>query len=144
MARPFSLAGLLRLRQLQQQEAAGRLATANQRQRENAARQAGARAALAGTLSEATDASTLYAVAAARASARSMLTDLTALASAHETEAAQAREAFSAARKRSHALEKLEARHNLAAAAEDVKSEQTALDEIASTAWQRRGQEGSR
>jgi flagellar FliJ protein len=137
MARSFPLAGLLRLRQLQQDQAAGDLAAANARLRENGRSIAQARGLLGTTASEVSDAAALHALAAARASSRSMLADLQALEQLRRDEAEQARAGFQQARARAVALEKLEARHAVAAAAEELHGEQVALDEIASGAWHR-------
>ncbi|WP_166878193.1 hypothetical protein [Salinibacterium sp. ZJ450] len=137
MARPFTLAGLLRLRTLQQDAAAGDLAAANARLHESGARQARARTALGGTPTDPTDTTTLYAVAAARAASRSMLADLEALRQQQAEDAAAAESAFTAARAATVGLEKLEARHALAIAADDLHAEQTVIDEIASGSWHR-------
>jgi flagellar protein FliJ len=137
MARTFPLAGLLRLRQIEKDHAASDLAAANAFRREAGERQARAMAALHAVPAEATDASTLFALAAARASSRSMLADLAVLGARAEAEAAQAQEAFTDAKKRAVGLEKLEARHRDGVAAGDLHAEQANVDEIATTAWQR-------
>jgi flagellar FliJ protein len=137
MKRSFPLAGLLRLRHLQQDQAAGDLAAANSRLRDSGRSLVQARSLLGESLSEVSDAAALHALAASRASSRSMLADLQALDALRRDEAEQARQAFQQARARAIALEKLQARHELAAAAEELRSEQVALDEIASGAWHR-------
>ncbi|MEN0086729.1 MAG: hypothetical protein AAGC66_18320 [Leifsonia sp.] len=137
MARAFALAGLLRLRQIEKEHAASDLAAANAMRRDASERQARAIAALHAVPVEATDASTLFAMAAARASSRSMLADLTALAAEAEAEAEVAQEAFTEAKKRAVGLEKLETRHREQLAAGDLNAEQAAIDEIATGAWQR-------
>lgn len=137
MARSFQLAGLLRLRQIEKDHAASDLAAANAFRREVGERQARAIAALHAVPVEATDASTLFALAAARASSQSMLADLTALAVHAEAEAEQAQETFTEAKKRAVGLEKLEARHTAEVVAHDLGTEQAAIDEIATGAWQR-------
>ena len=76
-------------------------------------------------------------MAAARASSRSMLADLTALAAEAEAEAEVAQEAFTEAKKRATGLEKLETRHRQEVAAGDLSAEQAAIDEVATGAWQR-------
>lgn len=141
MARTFPLAGLLRLRQLQQDRAASELAAANNRMRETAARRMRARAELGQTPLDVFDSATLHAVAAARASSRSMLADLESLNQEQQTAAAQSQAAFNAARAQSVALEKLEARHAETVAAEELHGEQIVLDEIASGGWNRDRQE---
>jgi flagellar FliJ protein len=137
MAKPFSLAGLLRVRHAQQQKAMAELSDANHRVRDVAER----RARTERTLEDAvagnavvTDAATLTAIAAARASTRAMLSELDAVAEVHQATADRAQVDYNAARARAVALEKLEDRHAVAAAAEELHDEQIALDEIASVA----------
>jgi flagellar FliJ protein len=142
MARSFPLAGLLRLRHLQQDQAASRLAAANARLRESGTSLVQARTLLGESISEVSDPATLHAVAAARASSRSMLAELQAADTLRRTEAEQAQLAFQQARAQAIGLEKLEAQHDLSAAAEELHGEQVVLDEIASGAWHRG--EGSR
>jgi flagellar FliJ protein len=137
MGRTFALAGLLRLRQIEKEHAASDLAAANALRRDTGERQARAIAALHAVPVEATDASTLFAMAAARASSRSMLADLSVLSARAEAEASAAQEAFTEAKKRAVGLEKLETRHREAVVAGDLGAEQAAIDEIATGAWQR-------
>ncbi|GAA4674407.1 flagellar export protein FliJ [Frondihabitans cladoniiphilus] len=140
MASPFSLSGLLRVRHAQQKQAMAELAAANNRVGEIAERRASVEHTLEGAVgnkSVVTDAATLNAIAAARASTRGMLTELDAIAAQHRASADLAQAEFNAARARSIALEKLETRHAEAAAAEDLRVEQIALDEIASIAHTR-------
>ncbi|NYD75308.1 MULTISPECIES: hypothetical protein [Leifsonia] len=137
MARAFALAGLLRLRQIEKEHAASDLAAANALRRDAGERQARAIAALHAVPVEATDAGTLFAMAAARASSRSMLADLAALAAEREAEAAAAQEAFTEAKKRAVGLEKLENRHRAEVVAGELSAEQSAIDEMATGAWQR-------
>src|SRR5690606_2272893 len=111
MSRMFPLAGLLRLRQVQEERAASDLAAANVRARELRARQARMRGALGETSTTPTSTTVLYAVAAARASSRSMLAELDALDSEHQPVLDEANEVFSEARARSIGLEKLAVRH---------------------------------
>lgn len=138
MSRPFSLAGLLRLRHLQQDQAAGDLAAANARLRATATRIDETRAALEHLPLNPTGADTLYAIAAARASSRSMLAELVALDDVAQQAAAAAQADFEAKKAASASLEKLEGRHGAAEAAEDLHAQQTVIDEIASTGWHRR------
>jgi flagellar FliJ protein len=137
MARAFALAGLLRLRQIEKEHAASDLAAANALRRDAGERQARAIAALHAVPAEATDAGTLFAMAAARASSRSMLADLNALAAETEAQAETAQQAFTEAKKRAVGLEKLETRHRQGVVAGDLSAEQAAIDEIATGAWQR-------
>lgn len=137
MNRQFSLAGLLRLRQLQQDQAATGLARARSRSSSVRARETAARRELSATDDPISSSASLRAVAAARSSSHSMLADLQNLARLAETDEAAAREEFIAARTRSVGLEKLQARHNAEVNTEDLRAEQSALDEIASTMWHR-------
>ncbi|WP_157156818.1 hypothetical protein [Diaminobutyricimonas sp. LJ205] len=137
MARLFPLAGLLRLRHLQEEQAASTLAAANSRLGESSVQAARARTALGGTPTEATSTQTLYALAATRASTRSMLADLEALRTEQQAEAQRAEQAFAEARAQSIGLEKLHGRHTAAAAAEELHTEQSVIDELASVAWHR-------
>ena len=133
MARTFRLAGLLRLRQVQQDQAASDLAAANERVRESSARQNRVRVALGGVGVEATSSNVLYAIAAARSSSRSMLAELSAVESVDRAAVADAAEAYAKARARSLGLEKLEERHTETQNSEDLAAQQAAIDEIASS-----------
>lgn len=137
MARMFPLAGLLRLRQIQEEQAASDLAIANARAREISARQRQARSSLASSSSDVASPTVLYAVAAARASSRSMLAELDALDCEHQPTLDRANQDFTEARARSIGLEKLAGRHHEQLTAEELHAEQTAIDEIASTGWHR-------
>ena len=131
MARDFRLAGLLRLRQVQQDQAASDLAAANDRARESAARQNRVRATLGGVGVDATSSNVLYAIAAARSSSRSMLAELTAVESRDRAAVDDAAAAYARARARSLGLEKLEARYIENRNADDVAAQQAVVDEIA-------------
>ncbi|BDZ49016.1 hypothetical protein GCM10025867_12570 [Frondihabitans sucicola] len=138
--KPFSLTGLLRVRHAQQQKAMAELSEANRRIRDVAERRARTERTLTdavGSKDVVTDAATLNAVAAARASTRGMLAELDAVAAEHRAAAAAAQQEYNATRARSIALEKLEARHAILAAAAELHDEQIALDEIASVAHHR-------
>lgn len=138
MARAFALAGLLRLRRVQQDAAAGDLARANGRVRDNDAIQNRARRSLEGFSAQPTDVDTLRAIAAARASSSSMLADLTAAAALRHREAAQAEAEFYAAKTKTVSIQKLDDKHTRSEQEEDLRAQQLALDEIATTGWQRR------
>lgn len=137
MNRQFSLAGLLRLRQTQQDAAASGLARANARSASLRSRRATSREELAESTGNAGSSAALLAIAAARASAQSMLAELDALAAGAEAEAAQARAEYTEAKRRAVGLEKLENRHGAAFEASALRAEQGVLDEIASSAWHR-------
>jgi flagellar FliJ protein len=137
MARTFSLAGLLRLRQIQQDQAASDLSAANSRVYENTARQRQALASLGGIATDVEDTAVLYAIAASRAASRGMLAELQMAELAQRESLASASAAYTAARAKSVGLEKLELRHAEAVATGDLIAEQGVLDEIASTGWHR-------
>ena len=141
MPRRFPFAGLLRLRQVQEEQSASDLAVAHARAREISSRQSRARTELGEGRSEATNSAVLYAVAAARASSRSMLAELDALDCEHQPSLDHATRAFAEARARSIGLEKLEGRHSDAEAAAELTAEQAAIDEIASIGWHRKKDE---
>jgi len=143
MARIFPLAGLLRLRQTQQEQTASDLAIANARAHEINSKQDRVRLALSNVSSQAASTSVLYAVAAARASSQSMLAELDALDCDHRPVLDGAARAFTEARARSTGLEKLESKHSAEVVAEELHAEQVALDEIASVGWHRRKEEGT-
>ena len=133
-SRAFSLAGLLRLRTLEQDQAAARLSSANNRSQVLRSRQSALRDQLTESPVEVNSTQALRYAAIARASMAGMLADLHTLEEAQDAETDSAREAFSAARSRTVGLEKLQARHHRAIADQDLAAEQTALDEIASGA----------
>jgi flagellar protein FliJ len=135
MARAFPLAGLLRLRHLEEDQAASHLAAANSRLEESSVRRDRARTALGGSSTEATSVESLYAVAAARASTRGMLADLDALGRRHESAQEEAQTLFDAARAQSMRMEKLARRHQDSVAADELHDEQIIIDEIAATSW---------
>jgi flagellar FliJ protein len=137
MARAFRLAGLLRLRQVQQEQAASDLASVNARARANTVQQNRTRAALGGMSAEPTSSNVLYAIAAARSSSRSMLAELDAIGFRTQAQVDAAAAAYAEARTRSLGLEKLEARHIEIEGGADVAAQQAAVDEISSTAIHR-------
>ncbi|MDD1475657.1 flagellar FliJ family protein [Arthrobacter sp. H16F315] len=137
MNRQFSLAGLLRLRRIQQDQAATGLARARSRSSSVRAREAAARRDLSIDDADVVSSASLRAVAAARSSSHSMLAELRGLTTIAQADESAAREAFTAARVRSVGLEKLQARHQAEVLSADLQAEQSALDEIASTVFHR-------
>jgi len=142
--RRFSLAGLLRLRQIEQDQAASDLANANALLYESSVHERQLRTALAATESEATGTETLYAVAASRAASRGMLAEACALAAARRLAAGEAQHGYNAARARAITLEKLEDQHAEALSMQELREEQHVIDEIASQRWGARGGEEKR
>lgn len=137
MNRQFSLAGLLRLRQIQQDQAATGLAQARSHSAAVRARETAARRDLTLTDNDVVTSQALNAIAAARFSSFSMLADLQSLTAEAQSAEDAAREEFTAARTRSVGLEKLQTRHDAEVLSADLRAEQAALDEIASTVWHR-------
>ena len=133
MARRFPLAGLLRLRHAEQDRAAAVLATANERVRDAADARLAARRSLADAegAQPITDAATMSAVAAARAATRGMLEELDAVTRSRRADADRAQADYNDARRSALGLEKLEAQHDRQQTAEELRTEQNALDEIA-------------
>lgn len=136
----FSLAGLLRLRRLQEDQAAAELAVARSSARDIAARRAMAHARLAsGDAAVATPAE-LFAIAATRSSSSGMLAELAELQELGRSELEAARARHDAARRAARSIEKLEERHILAVTVDELRVEQRAIDELA--AKRRRVEDG--
>jgi flagellar FliJ protein len=131
----FGLAGLLRVRGLAEQRAAGDLAAANRDLDTIRVRGSRARAALAGAGHDPADAAGLAAIVAARSSLHALLGDLASLHDRAALGAAEARVAHHAARAETVSLEKLHQRHLAAEHADELRAEQAALDEIAIQGW---------
>lgn len=130
MARPFPLANLLRLRQLQEEQAAADLARANaERARAEARRQETADMLAGAAMPTDADPLTWRAAVAARASLGSLTTEAVAALEARRVAAEGATTDWSAARRDSRALEILADRHEVEQRKEDERVEQLALDE---------------
>ena len=135
MTRQFPLAGLLRLRKIREDQAAGTLAAANAEVRTTSERDAHIRSELSESTPTVANSAAINAVYTARAASRSMLAELDALATLQRTAAAESSAEFAEARSQSVRLEKLELRHTEAALSEELRAEQIVLDEIASRSW---------
>lgn len=137
MAKPFALLGLLRVRTVQQDEAAVVAATAVRHAHSVRVR----RQAVVDELGRSGDApaspEVMMAIAAARSSSRGMLAELESLITLADADAAAAGAALAEARSKTIPLEKMELRHREEAFAEDLRVEQNALDEIATNSWHR-------
>ncbi|MGO4384481.1 flagellar FliJ family protein [Specibacter sp. RAF43] len=131
MTKTFRLAGLLRYRKLQEDQASAGLARANDRRNSHGRRVAGARRDLAETAAEVSSAAALTAAAAARSASRSLLLELQSLATSLDAEAACAQAALVEAKTAANSLEKLAERHELASNAAELLDEQKFLDELA-------------
>lgn len=134
MSNLFRLAGLLRLRKLQEESVRAELArtraVAVQRRREEQR----VRAVLGESAVDAASAEAVQSIAAARASSSSMLGELDALLARDEEAVASAAAAHAEARGHTRRLEKLEERHDARVRAESLRAEQLALDEHAGRA----------
>jgi len=139
MADKFRLAGLLKFRQAQEDQAAAALARANARRKEHSTRLKDARTILAESPTEPETAAAMRASAAARSASRSMLADLHAVSENAEAEAEVAQADLLAAKQAAASLEKLSERHLLDRTEELLREEQHFLDELAGS----RGQFGS-
>lgn len=141
MPRRFNLAGLLRLRHMQEDSAAAALAAANGRMSRGSSRSSAVRAALGESETEVSTAAGMAAMAASRASSVSMLADLRIMTQLDAEAVQQAEADFMAARAKSKGLEKLHEKHQDNVAADDLAAEQIAVDEIASGTWHRKNAE---
>lgn len=128
----FRLAGLLRLRKLQEEQAAADLARANAEKAAAVQRRRDTEALLndAG-LPERTDTLSWQVAVAARASLGGMLTEATLAVQTARVLAQQRTAAWSATRVAATTLGKLEERHDQTVRAETERAEQLVLDEAA-------------
>ncbi|RKS19451.1 flagellar export protein FliJ [Arthrobacter sp. AG1021] len=134
MSRKFSLASLLRLRQIGERQAARAVAEANQAVRAHTLQREQTLQELHDSANDPVDSATLLAIAAARSAGRSALADLQALEAQLDEDRELAAEAYRAQRRGVKALEKLEARHHQAVQHADLAREQHLLDDLAGTA----------
>lgn len=131
MKRGFPLAGLLRIRGIQQRTAAAHLSRAAMEQQRTETRDRQVRAALTASADTPGDVRTLAALAASRVAARSLLTDLDSLRRAQRDEVDAARARLTEARRAEQGIERLgDAFHERERARRDA-AEQAVLDEIA-------------
>jgi flagellar protein FliJ len=137
--KPFSLAGLLRLRRLQEDQAAASLAQARRTVRDTSARIAAVHAEMLTADAKIATADELWAIAATRSSSASMLAELAELERVQAEEVERRAAAHTDAARASRSIEKLETKHGVEARAEDLRVEQLALDELAG----RRGEDDS-
>jgi len=127
----FPLAGLLRVRELQERLAAERLshATAERSEAEDARDRVSS--SLAEIAVSVGDPRMLLAMAAARSAGSSALSDLQALTELRRAEEARAKSAHLETRRELKGLERLELAHRARTAKAQRDAEQSALDEIA-------------
>lgn len=134
MTRSFSLAGLLRVREIQERAAAQRLSRAVIDAQHTEARDRSLRAHLSGVGSEAVDVRSLAALAAARVAGRTLLADLATLSELQEQTVDQARAEHADARRAMRGLDRLAQAHALQVRAAELHAEQAELDEIGARA----------
>ena len=132
MERKFRLAGLLRLRKLQEERAAALLATSNYRLRTAVSSRDGRQLALSGHTLPDGDYRAFAAAVAARGTLGDLLVEATEVVGGARGRVATDTSAWSATRSRSVGLEKLEDKHRVLVDHEDDRLEQLVLDEIAS------------
>lgn len=129
----FPLAGLLRVRGVQERVAAEEAARARADARAAEAAEQHAVSSLSALATQIDDPATLRAMAAARAAGQASLADLQILSRLRRTEAAKAEDAHVDARRELKGLERLEGAHRSRELEERARTEQNALDEIATT-----------
>lgn len=131
MTNPFRLAGLLRLRKLQEENVRAELARTRATELRRRQAEQRVRNVLGESAVDATSAETVQSIAAARASSSSMLGELDALLAQDVVATAEAEAAHAAARARTVQIEKLEERHVARERAAGLRAEQLVLDEAA-------------
>ena len=128
----FALAGLLRLRGLREDQAAGALGAAERAAADAQERARVAADRLAGTdLPGAVDGVAFLAAAASRLTLSSLLTQETERLDAARTAAAVRRDEWSRARQEERAVERLAEHHEERVRAAELRAEQGVLDEVA-------------
>jgi flagellar protein FliJ len=127
----FSLAGLLRIRRLKEERAAYEITRARSRASELANERHQLIDQLKDHGHDAKSVRGIHAISAARASTSTMLSDLEALSITQQAYVAEAEEQHRAARRDVRTVEKLEERHDEAERAEELRAEQTMVDELA-------------
>ena len=134
MTTSFSLAGLLRLRRLEDDQAAAVYGAATARHAALVARTDRAIADADAIKAEVDTIAELQAIAAARAASSAMLAELHVLTVTAADERTWAERGFATARAKTLGLEKLETKHVVARHTAELAAEQVVLDELGSTA----------
>lgn len=136
MSAQFSLAGLLRLRKLEEDQRAAELNSARDRESIGLARSRRVRRDLAeGAHEDPTAHASLASIAATRASSATMLEELAEIDRANAAEVELAAAAHADAHRKTLGLEKLEERFDEKQRVEDLRQEQLLLDDLSSRAW---------
>lgn len=135
MATRFRLAGVLRLRKIEEDTAKARLASANAALARTVEEAGGLVSYLEASPVQAGTGASLAAIAASRATTSALLSALAAAASRQTGEVDEARSGLQQARASRLGLEKLQERHDDDVALTEARAEQAVLDEVASQAW---------
>ena len=135
MSAAFNLAGLLRLRQLQEDLAAASVSAARGREAVGVARSRRIRHELSHTTIDSEDYLSLSSIAASRASTATLLAELGEVDRLNKAEVERAAERHAAAHRTKKGIEKLEERFEEAASAEELRREQYVLDDLSARAW---------
>lgn len=135
MARAFRLAGLLRVRALQEEQAAARLAEANADKLRAIQRRAETERMLAveGFMGD-LDPAGWHAAVASRSALSVLSADAASAVAAAEEVVEERTDEWSEARTRTRTLDRLAQRHRDEVEAEDLRAEQAHLDEVAARA----------
>ncbi|GAA1412319.1 MULTISPECIES: flagellar export protein FliJ [Oerskovia] len=135
MSTKFRLAGVLRLRRLEEDTAKARLASAHADLAQTVEEAGGLSAYLESSPDRATTGASLAAIAASRAATSAMFAALEAEARRKSAEVDAAFSGLQGARTARLGLEKLEDRHDQDVARAEGRAEQVTLDEVASSTW---------
>jgi flagellar FliJ protein len=135
MSAKFSLAGLLRLRKLEEDQRAVELNSARDREEVGVARTRRIRRSLAEGHDDPTAYASLASIAATRASSATMLSELGEIDRENAAEVARIAAAHADAHRRTLGLEKLEERFDEKQRVEELRQEQLLLDDLSSRAW---------
>lgn len=127
----FRLLGLMKLRKMQEDGVRAELARARATELDRRRREQRVRAVLGDTAVDVTSAEAVQSIAAARASSSSMLGELETLLAQDQQAVAEAAAAYAAAKTRTTQLEKLQEQHAAQVRRDDLRREQTVLDEHA-------------
>ncbi|AEE44815.1 flagellar FliJ family protein [Cellulomonas fimi] len=131
MTRQFPLAGLLRVRALAEERAAGELAAARRAERAAAERARETRERLAGaSMPDVADDLAFRASVASRATLAALLHEHDADVQVAQSRTEDRTGAWTAARREARAVERLEERHDATVRAEELHAEQVVLDEV--------------
>lgn len=135
MTSGFSLAGLLRLRQLQEDLAAASVSAARTREAIGVARSRRIRHELSHSTVDSQDYVSLSSIAASRASTATMLAELGEVDRQNKAEVERAAQRHASAHRTKRGIEKLEERFIEQRDADELRREQLVLDDLSARAW---------